>query len=98
MKIKKITEAARGRECTIQIHPYCNCDPETTAFCHAPSEKKGKSLKSPDFWGAFGCSVCHDIVDLRFFPDDIPRQEVIDCHIRGIFRTQYILFSEGIVK
>lgn len=98
MKIKKITEAARGRECTIQLHPYCNGDTSTTVFCHAPSERKGTGLKSPDFWGAFGCSACHDIVDLRFISDDISRKEIDDGFIRGIFRTQYILFSEGIVK
>lgn len=84
--MSKLTESARGQECTIQIHPYCSMNPETTVLCHAPSEDKGMGIKSPDWWGADGCSVCHDIVDGRM-KVDIPKSDIYECHIRGVFRT-----------
>ena len=93
----KLTKAARGQECTIQIHPYCSMNPETTVFCHAPSESKGMGTKSPDYWGADGCSDCHDIVDGRrnvALPDD----EILRCHIRGVFRTIQRRIDQGLIK
>ena len=96
-KQDKLTKAARGQECTIQLHPYCNMNPETTVFCHAPSESKGMGIKSPNWWGAYGCSTCHDIVDGRRNVD-IPDDEIFRCHIRGVFRTQQITINKGLVK
>lgn len=93
----KLTKAARGQECTIQIHPYCNMNPETTVFCHAPSESKGMGTKSPDYWGADGCSDCHDIVDGRRRVD-IPDDEIVQCHIRGVFRTIQRRIEQGLIK
>ncbi len=81
-----LTKAARGQECTIQVHPYCNSNPETVVFCHAPSDRKGWSIKSPDWWGAFGCSSCHDIIDGRRIVD-IPASEIYNCFMRGVYST-----------
>jgi len=96
-KQSALTKAARGQECTIQIYPYCNGDPETTVFAHAPSEHKGMGLKSPDFWGADACSVCHDIVDGRR-NTDIPADEIYRLHIRGVFRTIISRIEKGLIK
>lgn len=89
-----LTKAARGKGCTIQLHPYCNSNPETTVFCHAPSSRKGWGIKSPDWWGAFGCSDCHDIVDGRR-KVDIPKAEIDRCFTRGIFQTMAIQIESG---
>ncbi len=97
-KSKKLTDSARGEECTIQLHPYCNQNPETTVFCHAPSEGKGVGIKSPDWWGAYGCSSCHDIVDMRKRVDVISSQEIKDAHIRGVYRTLKIMIEKGLIK
>jgi hypothetical protein len=96
--MSELTKAARGQECTIQIHPYCNMNPETTVFCHAPSEDKGWSIKSPDWWGADGCSDCHDIVDGRATVDDISSSEVWRCFVRGIHRTINRRIEQGLIK
>lgn len=93
----KLTKAAKGQECTIQIHPYCNMNPETTVFCHAQSESKGMGTKSPDYWGADGCNDCHDIVDGRRNVD-IPKDEIFRCHIRGVFRTIQRRIEQGLIK
>lgn len=95
-KQTKLTKAARGQECTIQLHPYCNGNPETTVFCHAPSEDKGMGIKSPDWWGADGCSDCHSIVDGRRNVD-IPEPEVQRCFVRGIFSTIHRRIEQGII-
>ncbi|MAF43476.1 MAG: hypothetical protein CMI54_04805 [Parcubacteria group bacterium] len=97
-KFPKITKYARGQECQIRIYPYCNGNPETTVFCHAYSEDKGVGLKSPDYWGAFGCSTCHDIVDGRMRIDDMSLPEIHKAHIDGIYRTLKILFNDEVIK
>lgn len=95
-KQTKLTKAARGQECTIQLFPYCNGNPETTVFCHAPSEAKGMGIKSPDWWGADGCSDCHDIVDGRRNVD-VSNDEVQRCFTRGIFKTIERRIEAGLI-
>lgn len=96
--MSKLTKAARGQECTIQIHPYCNMNPETTVFAHAPSEDKGMSKKSPDWWGAYACSDCHDIVDGRHRVNDIDPSDIDRCFLRGIYRTLKSRIEQGLIK
>ena len=93
----KLTKAARGQECTIQLHPYCNMNPETTVFAHAPSEDKGMAIKSPDWWGCDSCSDCHDIVDGRR-KTDIPKEEIKAAHTRGVYRTIKRRIEQGLIK
>ena len=96
--MSKIRKSAKGEECTIQIHPYCNGNPETTVLCHAPCEDKGMGTKSPDFWAAYGCSTCHDIVDGRFRVNDPHSLGIFQCLMRGVFRTQKILIQKGLMN
>ena len=86
-KQTKLTKAARGQDCTINLYPYCNENPETTVLAHAPSMDKGMGIKSPDWWAAFSCSDCHDIADGRRKVDDISKEEIYRCHISGVYRT-----------
>jgi hypothetical protein len=96
-KQTKLTRAARGQECTVQLYPYCNGNPETTVLAHANSEDKGMGIKSPDWWGADACSACHDILDGRV-RTDIPREEITAAHIRGIYRTIKRRIEQGVIK
>lgn len=95
--MSKIRSSAKGEECQIQIHPYCNGNPETTVLCHAPSEDKCMGKKSPDFWAAYGCSTCHDIVDFRM-STHLTRGQIFACLMRGVFRTQKILIQKGLMN
>jgi hypothetical protein len=97
MSQSKLTKAARGQECTVQLFPYCNFDSETTVFAHAPSEDKGMAKKSPDFWGCDCCSSCHDIIDGRRNVD-IPADEIFRAQIRGVFRTLKRRIGQGLIK
>ena len=65
IRSKKITNAARGQDCTLEILGWCNRNPETVVFCHFPDESHGMGIKASDASGGFGCSDCHDVVDRR---------------------------------
>jgi len=93
IRSKKITNYARGQNCTLKT-PVCNNDRETVVACHAPSEVKGMGLKSDDFWVAFGCSECHSFLDTNQGTE----AERLTYWFRGINRTLKILFSEGVIK
>lgn len=97
-KFNKITGHAKAQDCQIRIYPYCNGNPETTVFCHAWTPDKGIGIKSPDYWGAFGCSTCHDIVDGRMMVNDISKTDIYKLHTIGIYRTMKILFEDGVIK
>lgn len=86
MAESKLTRAARGQECTLQIHPYCEWDAGTTAPCHLNSEDKGVGNKSPDWWVVDGCATCHAIIDGRHRVD-LTEVEILRCVMRGLYRT-----------
>ena len=77
MKSSKFRKSARGQECTFRIPGVCNYNPETSVLCHAPHPDKGMGIKGPDTWAAFGCSDCHDWMDMRsnfrYMPDLKPK-------------------------
>lgn len=94
--MSKITKSAKGKDCKIRLFPYCDHNPDTTVFCHAPSSTKGMSRKSEDWWGAYGCYTCHGIVDGRI-KTDIPDHEIKQRFFEAVHDTQKILFEEGLI-
>ena len=54
-------------------------------------------IKSPDWWGAYGCSDCHDVVDGRR-KTDLSNEEVYRCHMRGVYRTLGMADRAGLIK
>jgi len=97
-KQDKLTKEAKGRDCTVQLFPYCNFNPETTIFAHFNSESKGVALKSENWWGSFCCSDCHDIIDGRRAVDDISPLEIEQAKFRSLHRTLKIQIEEGNIK
>ena len=93
IRSKKIRDSARGESCTLQT-PVCNGDNNTVVLCHAPCENKGIASKSDDFWGAFGCSACHDFQDRNV----AVIKERQFYWMRGIYRTQKRLIEKGLIK
>lgn len=98
--MSKITESAKGEDCCLQIHPYCNGNPETVVLCHLPSLGKGIARKSLDHWACYGCSACHDILDQRNprAIREIGWNEIVQCMFRGLERTQNRLIEKGLIK
>lgn len=100
MKTSKIRKSAKGEACCLQIHPYCNGNPETTVLAHLPSQHHGIALKSPDWWAVYSCSGCHDVIDSRN-PQavrDLGWNEINLCIMRGLYRTQKRLIEKDLMK
>jgi hypothetical protein len=91
-----IRKAARGQECTLQLHPYCNGNPETTVLAHLPGHGRGVGLKATDLAGVFACSSCHDVIDGRC-RHDIPEAEVQLAMRRALVRTWSRLAEMGVI-
>ena len=81
------------RPCTLRL-PCCDGGGETTVFAHAPSVSKGLAQKSPNWWGAFACASCHDIVDHRV-KHNYTQDFLAKAWLRGIHETQLYLFENG---
>lgn len=64
-KNKKLTEFARGQECTLNIAGVCNYNSETSVWCHFNLEGGKMGGKTDDLSGGIGCSSCHDALDGR---------------------------------
>ena len=95
MNLRKL---AQGRDCQVRLQTVCNFDPETTVLAHYRLHGlSGIGMKSPDLFGAWACSDCHDCIDGRkrsvFSPS-----EIAQAHLEGVIRTQHALILEGVIK
>lgn len=95
-KYQKLRDSARGEECTLRIHPYCNGNPETTVLCHLPSGS-GMGQKSPDWFAVYGCSSCHDIIDGRHNHFNL-KDEIEQAKQDALFRTWERMIEKGLIK
>lgn len=93
IRSKKITDSARGEDCTLQIVGICNGNPETVVFCHFPDDSHGMGIKSDDISGGYGCSSCHQALDQHKL-----RREDRDWYMRrSQTRTLRKLIEKGVV-
>ena len=101
-----IRAAAAGKPCTLRIasfYPGGACaGTNTTVACHLPVVGKGVGTKVTDLAVAFGCSVCHDIIDGRapekaaFIRDKYPAA-LVERLLGALVETQAILVDEDIL-
>lgn len=97
MRSKKITNSARGEQCTLNIAGVCNYNPETTVYCHLPDESHGMALKATDLSGCYGCSDCHDVLDGRVKSAEFDRHK--DFYMRRAqTRTLGRMIAEGSLR
>ena len=95
-KSKRLTDSARGRECTMRAPNICNFNPETVVFCHVSTVgMSGIGTKNHDFFGFYGCSACHDWYDKRNNFDGLVRDRYA---LDAVCETQGIMFSEGLLR
>lgn len=95
---KKILNAAKGEDCTINS-PVCNYNPETTVGAH-PNESwagKGGSQKADDI-PVFACSDCHDWLDGRTHIEGLAEEDKWWYWFRGLYRTIRRLLDLGVLK
>lgn len=99
---KKITNSAKGEDCTLRIPGVCNHNPETTVFAHMNGG--GMGYKHHDIHGCYACSACHAWVDgewtkgVPFYPTDDLKRAVENSHYRAVFETQSKLIQKGLIK
>lgn len=98
---KKLTDAAKGQQCTLEIPGVCIGGTETTVACHSPLLEDRQGTKAPDFAVMDGCMRCHSIIDRR---EKLPGGDYINdedqrfyVH-RAIMRTLANRFERGILK
>ena len=95
-KYPKLRNSARGEECTLRIYPHCNGDPETTVLCHIASGS-GMGQKSPDWFGVYGCSSCHDVIDRRKYTN-FSASELALFSSEALFRTWERMIDKDLIK
>ena len=92
---KKLTQAARGQECTLNS-AFCNYDPNTVVFCHLNESfaGKGMSQKADDIAGFDGCSGCHSAYD----QGKLDLQDRDWLLLRACYRTLRRRIDMGVLK
>jgi len=91
-----ITKFARGQDCQVRIDGVCNFNHETVVFAHINGG--GLGIKRPDTEGAFCCSDCHDVLDLRRRIEGLTYDKIKLYHHEGAMRTREILIDKGLIK
>ena len=82
------------RSCAVRLQ---GCQLKGTCLAHAPSVESGRGYKSPDWWAAYACAHCHDVLDGRK-PSGMTREEKAEAWFSAVFETQFILHEEGYLK
>jgi hypothetical protein len=97
LKSKKITDSAKGENCTLRIPGVCNFNPETTVPCH--SGGAGWAYKSHDIHICYGCSDCHNFLDGGYVNSNLMDIEQLMCEfLRAMIETQSILIQKNLIK
>ncbi|WP_315360720.1 DUF1364 domain-containing protein [Neisseria bacilliformis] len=94
--MSKITESARGEQCTVRLPGICNRNPETVVLAHYRLLGYcGTGIKPPDFMGAYCCSACHDEADRR--TRHLEADFVQTAFAEGVMRTLVRLAEKGLI-
>lgn len=97
IRSKKITQSARGEDCTVCILGTCNYNTETTVAAHVSDGTGGMARKASDTSICFACSACHDVIDGRVYSEEFATRKHWYL-LRAIQRTIARLFEMGVVK
>lgn len=93
---KKITQSAKGEECTLRIPGVCNHDPSTTVFAHMNGG--GMGTKHHDIHGCYACSKCHDWLDGRLAYHSVEHWMKMAEFGRAMIETQSKLLKKGLIE
>ena len=97
--MSKITEFAKGKDCTCRLPGVCNHNPETSVWAHMNSVRWGSGIghKAPDACGLIACSACHNEIDGRTH-ECSSKTAVLLCTYEGHMESLALLILEGILK
>jgi len=98
-KYPKLRESAKGEQCCLQIHPYCNGDDSTTILAHVSTRlSSGMGMKAPDWYAVYSCSSCHDAIDGRTKISEHFNIDIQECLLDGLFRTWKRFVEKGLIN
>lgn len=95
---KKITQSAKGENCTIRLPLICNSNNETTVLAHLNGIRFGHGVarKVSDIHAAYACSACHDAVDGRI-KTSYSQDYIKRAFLEGVIETQIKLERKGLL-
>lgn len=98
MNEKKITESARGENCTVRLPDVCNGNPETVVFAHVNGIRFGHGVGKKTKFGAYCCAACHDVIDgRRPRPHGMTCEDAKLAHYEGVIETLNKLVAKGLL-
>jgi hypothetical protein len=92
--MSKITQSAKGEQCTVRVSGLCINDPATTVAAHLNGG--GMAMKSHDIHSAYACSACHAWLDGGYVKTHTREQRDL-CHLQGIVETQLKLLEKELI-
>ncbi|MCK9394199.1 MAG: DUF1364 domain-containing protein [Methylobacter sp.] len=96
--MSKITESAKGQNCTVRL-PGCSFDPATTVFAHIAGVRFGHGMAKKTKLGAYACHKCHDLIDSRVpRPEGMTRQDIKLAHYEATMETLLQLDEKGLIN
>jgi hypothetical protein len=93
--MSKITESARGEQCTVYAPGVYIHDDETVVFAHLNGGGMGK--KHSDLFGCYACHHCHWWLDTGYVKDRYSKVNRNAIHYEAIIRTQQKLLEKGLI-
>jgi hypothetical protein len=97
--MSKLTQAARGKDCSVRIIGYCNGNAETVVSAHINGTRfgHGTGQKVSDLLAADCCSSCHDVLDYRV-RSNYTKEELKLFHYEGVMETLLRRQREGLIN
>lgn len=95
--MKKITDSAKGEDCTIRLPGISNRDSETVVYCHINGIRFGHGTGIKTEFGAYGCSDCHEVVDGRR-KSNYNHDYIRASHLEGVIETLRKLNAKGLIN
>ena len=93
IKSSKLTKAARGKDCTMQVIPICNGNHETTISAHVNVEGGKMGGKTDDISVVDCCSDCHTWLDQSMGSEE----DRLFYTRRALIRTLKRRIEEGLI-
>ena len=94
---RKLLDAARGQDCTVNLPYICNHNSETVVAAHSNWMEHGRamSMKAHDIFIADCCSDCHRELDQG---NTLSEDEKKHYWTRGHIKTLLRRLEQGILK
>jgi hypothetical protein len=93
-----LRKLANGQACQVRLEG-CLGRHESVVLAHySLTGISGGGLKSPDLLGAYCCYKCHRLADGQDHIANLTRDDVRLALAEGVFRTQYQLIKDGVVR